>query len=170
MPTRHPRYGSGFCLILCFYVRTSRDRIHPERSSASSRRRRNSAANAHIKSFEEYEQLYDEAAEDVPAFWAKQAEALDWFKKWDTVLEWNEPFREVVCRRQDQYFVQLPRPSFDDLAKEQGGVHLGRRARRAANADLSTDCIREVCRFANVLKKLGVRNGRPRRSVYAARA
>ena len=50
------------------------------------------AANAHIKSFEEYEQLYAEAAADVPAFWAKQAESLDWFKKWDTVLEWNEPW------------------------------------------------------------------------------
>ncbi|MDI1240678.1 MAG: acetyl-coenzyme A synthetase N-terminal domain-containing protein, partial [bacterium] len=50
------------------------------------------AANAHIKSFEEYEQIYDEAAKDPAAFWAKQAESLHWFKKWDTVLEWNEPF------------------------------------------------------------------------------
>ena len=50
------------------------------------------AANANIKSFEEYERLYDEAAKDPEAFWAKQAEDLHWFKKWDTVLEWNEPF------------------------------------------------------------------------------
>ena len=50
------------------------------------------AANAHIKSFEEYERLYAEAAADPEAFWAKQAESLDWFRKWDTVLEWNEPF------------------------------------------------------------------------------
>ena len=28
---------------------------------------------------------------DPAAFWAKQAEELHWFKKWDTVLEWNEP-------------------------------------------------------------------------------
>ena len=49
------------------------------------------AANAHIKSFEEYEALYAEAAADPAAFWAKQAEELHWFKKWDTVLEWNEP-------------------------------------------------------------------------------
>ena len=50
------------------------------------------SANANVKSFEEYERIYDEAAKDVPAFWAKQAEDLNWFKKWDTVLEWNEPF------------------------------------------------------------------------------
>ena len=50
------------------------------------------AANAHIKSFEEYERLYAEAAADPTAFWAKQAEDLHWFRKWDTVLTWNEPF------------------------------------------------------------------------------
>ena len=33
------------------------------------------AANAHIKSFEEYEELYAEAAADPEAFWAKQAES-----------------------------------------------------------------------------------------------
>ena len=48
--------------------------------------------NAHIKSFDEYEKLYAEAAADPQAFWAKQAESLDWFKKWDTVLDWNLPF------------------------------------------------------------------------------
>src|SRR5688572_16616426 len=45
-----------------------------------------------LKSFKEYEELYAEAAADPQAFWAKQAEELDWFKKWDRVLEWNEPF------------------------------------------------------------------------------
>jgi hypothetical protein len=50
------------------------------------------AANAHIKSFEEYEELYKRAEADPEGFWAEQAEELYWFKKWDTVLEWNEPF------------------------------------------------------------------------------
>ena len=49
------------------------------------------AAAAHIKSFEEYEELYAEAAADPQAFWATQAESLRWSRKWDTVLEWNEP-------------------------------------------------------------------------------
>src|SRR4051812_49037157 len=50
------------------------------------------AAKARIKSFDEYERLYAEAAADPPGFWAKQAEDLDWYRKWDTILEWNEPF------------------------------------------------------------------------------
>src|SRR5687767_8251834 len=31
--------------------------------------------------------VHDEAARDPEAWWAKQAEALDWFEKWDTVLD-----------------------------------------------------------------------------------
>ena len=50
------------------------------------------AANAHIKNFDEYERLYQEADADPEGFWAKRAEELSWFRKWDTVLEWNEPF------------------------------------------------------------------------------
>ena len=50
------------------------------------------AAAAHLKSFAEYEQLYAEAAADPAAFWARQAEALHWFKPWEKVLEWNLPF------------------------------------------------------------------------------
>ena len=38
------------------------------------------AAEAHIKSFEEYEQIYNQAAEDPEAFWASAAENLHWFR------------------------------------------------------------------------------------------
>ena len=37
------------------------------------------SASAHIKSFEEYERIYNESINDVQAFWAQQAESLDWF-------------------------------------------------------------------------------------------
>src|ERR1035438_216380 len=50
------------------------------------------AAQAHVKSLAEYEALFKRAADDPEGFWAEQAESLAWFKKWDTVLEWNEPF------------------------------------------------------------------------------
>src|SRR5437762_2952733 len=50
------------------------------------------AENAYVKTFEQYEQIYAEAAADPSAFWEKQARALDWFEPWTSVLEWNEPF------------------------------------------------------------------------------
>jgi len=37
--------------------------------------------------------VYEEADKDREAWWAKQAEALHWFEKWDQVLDWsNAPF------------------------------------------------------------------------------
>ena len=62
------------------------DRIFPPPAEFS--------ANAHIKSFAEYEEIYKRAAEDPEAFWASVAENLHWFKKWDTVLKWKEPHAE----------------------------------------------------------------------------
>ncbi|MBU1615860.1 hypothetical protein KJ693_11220, partial [bacterium] len=40
---------------------------------------------AYIKSLGEYQSLYQEAENDPEGFWAKQAEELSWFKKWDNV-------------------------------------------------------------------------------------
>ncbi len=49
------------------------------------------AAKAHIKSMEELEALRAEASADPEEFWARMAEELHWFKKWDTVLKWEPP-------------------------------------------------------------------------------
>ena len=36
-------------------------------------------------------EAYDRAANDPDAFWAEQAERLDWGRKWDRVLDWDNP-------------------------------------------------------------------------------
>lgn len=38
------------------------------------------------------ESIFKEAEKDPLAFWAKWADQLVWFKKWDKVLDWNPPF------------------------------------------------------------------------------
>ncbi len=46
--------------------------------------------NAHVP---DYESIYNEAVNDPEAFWAQRAESLEWYKKWDTVLDdSNAPF------------------------------------------------------------------------------
>src|SRR3954462_15514907 len=35
--------------------------------------------------------VYEEARKDPEGWWAKQAEALHWFEKWDQVLDWSNP-------------------------------------------------------------------------------
>jgi acetyl-CoA synthetase len=44
------------------------------------------AANANVTAV-----AYEEAAADRLAFWAKQAERLDWAKPWEQVLDWSNP-------------------------------------------------------------------------------
>jgi acetyl-CoA synthetase len=46
---------------------------------------------AHVKSMQEYQQLYRQSIDDPQGFWGKMAENLHWFKKWQRVLEWNPP-------------------------------------------------------------------------------
>ena len=45
-------------------------------------------AAAHIK---EYEALYQRSLDDPQGFWAECAEELEWFKKWDKVLDDSNP-------------------------------------------------------------------------------
>jgi acetyl-CoA synthetase len=39
-------------------------------------------------------EIYERARRDPDAFWAEVAEELDWFQKWDTVMDWNSPWVE----------------------------------------------------------------------------
>src|SRR5688572_28253813 len=46
------------------------------------------AAQANVSS----DEIYARAEADPEAFWAGVAGELHWFRKWDTVLEWDAPF------------------------------------------------------------------------------
>ncbi len=35
--------------------------------------------------------IYEEASRDLEGFWAEQAGSIDWFRKWDQVLDWRVP-------------------------------------------------------------------------------
>jgi acetyl-CoA synthetase len=116
------------------------------------------AANAHLKSLDEYEKLYDEAAKDMPAFWAKQAEDLDWFKKWDSVLEWDEPFaRWFVGGKINISYNCLDRHLQTWRKNKAAFIWEGEPGEQRTMTYQQLH--REVSRFANVLKKLGVRTG-----------
>jgi acetyl-CoA synthetase len=117
------------------------------------------SSKAYIKSFEEYEQLYNEAAKDLEKFWASIAEGnLHWFRKWDKILEWNEP--------NAKWFIGGKiNASYNCLDRH---VQTWRRNKAAIIWEGEPGEIRtltyqqlfhEVCKFANVLKSLGVKTG-----------
>jgi acetyl-CoA synthetase len=116
------------------------------------------SAGAHVKSFEEYESIYNEAAKDIPAFWAKQAEALDWFEKWNSVLEWNEPFAKwFVGGKINISYNCLDRHLSTWRKNKAAFIWEGEpgEIRTLTYQQLHA----EVCRFANVLKKTRVKAG-----------
>ena len=116
------------------------------------------SAKARIKSLDEYESMWKEAAADIPAFWGKMAGELHWFKPFDRVLEWNCPVAKWFVGGQTNIAyncldVHLTTSRRNKVALiwegEPGDVRV-----------LSYAMLhREVCKFANVLKGLGVGRG-----------
>ena len=117
------------------------------------------AAKAHIKSMADLEALRAEAAADPEAFWARLAESeLHWFKKWDNVLQWEPPHAQwftggkinIADNCLDRHLATWRRNKAALVWEGEPGD-----TRTFTYQQLHT----EVCRFANVLKKIGVVKG-----------
>ncbi|GIW97616.1 MAG: hypothetical protein KatS3mg111_0949 [Pirellulaceae bacterium] len=117
------------------------------------------AARARIKSMEEYQRLYDRSLADPQAFWAAEArEHLHWFEPFTEVLDWQLPFAK--------WFVGgKTNASYNCLDANLERGHGDRTAiiwegEPGDTRQLSYRQLHEqVCRFANVLKNLGVQPG-----------
>ncbi|HEU4564607.1 MAG TPA: acetate--CoA ligase, partial [Gemmatimonadaceae bacterium] len=104
------------------------------------------------------EDLYVRAARDPEAFWAEQAAALEWMKPWDKVLEWNPPYAKWFVGGELNVSVncldrQVRTPRRNKAALIWEGEPGDRRTLTY------WDLYVEVNRFANVLKRLGVKRG-----------
>ncbi|MBD2373236.1 acetate--CoA ligase [Leptolyngbya sp. FACHB-238] len=118
------------------------------------------SAQARIKSLEEYKSLYDRAKADPLKFWSELAEQeLHWFQKWDTVLDWsNPPFAKwFVNGKINLSYNCLDRHLDSDRRNKPAIVWEGEPgdSKTLTYAELH----QEVCKFANVLKSLGVKKG-----------
>ena len=113
---------------------------------------------AQIKSLAEYETLYKESVEQPEKFWARAAQELHWFRKWDKVLEWKAPWAKWFVGGE----INL---SYNCLDRH---VQTARKNKAALIWESEPGEVRtytyqqlwkEVQKFANVLKNLGVRKG-----------
>jgi acetyl-CoA synthetase len=113
---------------------------------------------AQLQRGEDYEALYRKSVDDPEAFWAEQANALDWVRKWDRVLDWKPPFARwfeggqlnLSANCLDRHLTTWRRNKAALLWEGEPGE-----TRTLTYLQLH----REVCRFANVLKSLGVEKG-----------
>ncbi len=115
---------------------------------------------AYIKDLDEYREVYQRSVDDPEGFWAEIAEQLDWYKKWDKVLvedfkeakhEWFVGGKLNVCYNCVDRHLKTWRKNKAALVWE-GDI-----------GDSKTltygELYYHVCKFANVLKKHGVKKG-----------
>ncbi|MEM9448737.1 MAG: acetate--CoA ligase [Cyanobacteria bacterium P01_E01_bin.6] len=114
---------------------------------------------AHIKNFAAYQQLYDRAKADPATFWAELADQeLDWFEKWNTVLDWQPPDVKwfvggklnITYNCIDRHLKTWRRNKAAIIWEGEPGD-----SRTITYAQLH----RDVCQAANMLKDLGVQKG-----------
>ncbi len=122
---------------------------------------------AYIKSMDEYHNLYKKSIEDPESFWGELAGQLDWFKKWDKVLEYDFNKPEV------KWFIGGKlNASYNCLDRHLNSWRSNKVALIWQGEPLEENRFftyqqlhYHVNKFANVLKKFGVKKG-DRVSIY----
>lgn len=125
----------------------------------------NVVESAHVQNWEE---MRAEAEADPEAFWAERARELEWYEPWDQVLDDSEaPFYKwfvgaktnVVHNALDRHLKTWRKNKLALIWEGEDGEK-----RTFSYYALA----REVCKFANVLKSMGVRKG-DRVTIYMGR-
>ncbi|MCD6341764.1 MAG: AMP-binding protein, partial [Thaumarchaeota archaeon] len=107
---------------------------------------------------------YRRSFEDLENFWSEVADNLTWFKRWDKVLEWSPPFARwfvggVLNASYNALDVNLKKGLKNKVAYFWEGEE------GITRTITYYQLWKEVNKFANVLKKLGVKKG-DRVSIY----
>jgi len=102
--------------------------------------------------------IFEEAARDREAFWAKQAACLDWFRPWDSVLEWNPPYAKwFVGGKLNACYNCLDRHMKTPLRQKTALIWEGERGEERAIT--YEELYRDVNKFSNALKSFGIQKG-----------
>ncbi len=121
---------------------------------------------AYIKSLDEYKEIYQRSISDPEGFWGELAEQLDWYKKWDKVL-----VADFENAKHEWFVGGKLNVSYNCLDRH---ITTWRKNKAALiwEGDIGDSktltyqqLYYEVCKFANVLKKHGVKKG-DRVSIY----
>ena len=122
---------------------------------------------AYIKNMAQYKKIYQRSMEDPEGFWGEMAEQLDWFKKWDKVREYD--FVEANIKwfqggKINLTYNCLDRHLTTDRKNKAAIIWEGEPVGESRTYTYQ-QLHYEVCKFANVLKKLGVKKS-DRVSIY----
>ena len=113
---------------------------------------------SHIKSEEDYERLYRESIEQPEKFWGRIASELHWFKKWDKVLEWKNPWAKWFVGGQFNLSYNCLDRHLQTSRKNKAAIIWESEPGEVRTLTYQ-QLHREVQKFANVMKSLGVKKG-----------
>jgi acetyl-CoA synthetase len=116
---------------------------------------------AHVKSLGQYEEIYRRSNEDPEGFWAEKAHQLEWLKKWDYVLEADFTKAEIrwfTGGRLNASSNCLDR-HLRNGKKDKAALIWEGEPNGQNRIYTYQELHREVCKFANVLKKKGLKKG-----------
>ena len=136
--------------------------LHEERVFPPSRE---FSQQAQIKSMAHYRKLYHESIHSPKTFWARQAKAeLAWIKPWRKVLDWKLPYAKWFVGGQLNVSANcLDRHLDTPVANKAAILWEGEPAMDGKPGEERVltykQLHREVCRFANVLKRNGLKKG-----------
>ena len=116
------------------------------------------AKKARIQSMEQYKRMWNESIKNPEKFFAREAKELTWQKPWKKVLDWKMPYAKWFVGGQlnvsenclDRHLQSSHRTKAAIMWEGEPGEK-----RVLTYQQLH----REVCRFANVLKRNGVKKG-----------
>ena len=111
-----------------------------------------------FKPIDKLKATWKASMDDPDAFWSEQANRLDWFKTWDSVLEWEN-------RHARWFNGGVLNASYNCLdrhvktAKKNKVAYIWEGEMGEVRQYTYEQLYKEVNKFANVLKKLGVKKG-----------
>jgi len=116
--------------------------------------------NAYIKSEKEYDKIYKESIQNPEKFWAEKAEQLHWFKKWKTVFTFDKKKVEFTWFKGGK--INVCYNCLDRHLDEKGdktAIIWQGEPEKDVKKYTYKQLHKEVCKFANVLKKKGLKKG-----------
>ena len=116
------------------------------------------AKQANISTEAQYQQMWTQAKNDPASFWGELASNLHWFKKWDHVLQGERPETKWFVGGKINASYNCIDRHLSTWRKNKAAI-IWEGEPGDTRVLTYQDLHREVCKFANVLKKLGVVTG-----------
>jgi acetyl-CoA synthetase len=113
---------------------------------------------ARIQSLAQYKKMWEESIKRPDKFWAREAADLKWTKKWSKVLDWKEPVAKWFVGGKLNVSENCLDRHLDGPRKNKAAlIWEGEPGERRVITYQQLH--REVCRFANVLKRNKIKKG-----------